>query len=420
MGANTRTILLVAATTGYQTRAFDEAARSLNVNLILATDRCHILDDPWGDRAIPVRFEDLEASIRSVVQQRVHVDGVIAVGDRPAEIAAGVARELDLRFHPPEAVKASRNKFLARERFRAAGLPVPLYFRLALGADPVEGAQAAPYPCVLKPLGLSGSRGVIRADNEVEFAAAFERIRRLLEVPDIRRLRDGENDFIQVESYIPGREFAVEGTVSAGVLHPIAIFDKPDPLEGPFFEETIYITPSRACAKTQKEILDATRLAIEALGLTDGPVHAEMRFNEAGVWMLEVAARPIGGLCAQCLRCGNGATLEEMLLRHAVGEDLTGYVRESCASAVMMIPVPSSGIYKSASGQDEAKRIDGIEDVIITAKEGQRIQMLPEGSSYLGFIFARAATPEEAEMSIWRAHAELRFEIAAELPVNTS
>jgi biotin carboxylase len=412
-----RTVLLIAATTGYQIRAFDDAARSLNVKLILATDRCHVLDDPWNDRAIPVRFEDLEAAAQAASSQIDRAGGIIAVGDRPAEIAALAARKLGLPFHPAEAVAACRNKFTARERFRTAGLLVPDYFRVPLDMEPPEAARSAQYPCVLKPLGLSASRGVIRADDETGFIAAFERIRRLLATPDIRRMRDEQDDFIQVERFIPGREFALEGLVTGGILKAIALFDKPDPLEGPFFEETIYVTPSRSPSPVQDAMIRTTQKAVAALGLTHGPVHAEMRFNEAGVWMLEVAARPIGGLCARCLRCSEGMSLEELVLRHALGEDVSPYVRESCASAVMMIPVPTSGMFVSASGMSEAKKVSGIDDVIITAKEGQRIETLPEGASYLGFIFARSEAPEEAEESLRQAHARLHFKIASELPV---
>ena len=409
-------LLLVAQTTGYQTRALADAAARLGVRARLATDRCHILDDPWVDAAIPVRFEAVRWSLRNIREQ-APFDGIAAVGDRPALLASYAARELDLRFSPPEAVAVTRNKFLTRKRFRAAGMLVPEFLSIPLEANPGEAAHSVPYPCVLKPLGLSASRGVIRADDEGSFIAAFERIRRLLAMPDIRRFRDSTDRCVQVEAFVPGREYALEGIVSGGRLHVLAIFDKPDPLDGPFFEETIYVTPSRAPAAAQQVLAAAAQQAVDALGLTWGPVHAEARVNGSGVWVLEAAARPIGGLCARVLRFQDGLTLEEVIVRHALGDDVSLVRREEQASGVMMIPIPAGGIYHQVDGLEQASAIPGVEEILITAKQGQELVPLPEGSSYLGFIFARRESPELLEMALRAAHARLRFEILAKLPV---
>src|ERR1035437_8793516 len=224
-------LLLFAATTGYQIRVFADAARRRGVDVPLATDRCHILDDPWGDRAIAVKFDQIAESLKAL--RGLRVDGVAAVGDRPAVLAAAAAEMLGVPFHPLAAPLACHDKFLSRELFQAAGMRVPAFFRANLSDDPVVLAARAPYPCVLKPLGLSASRGVIRANDAVEFVTEFRRIQKI-----------GERE-VQVESYIPGREFAVEGLITGGKLQLIAIFDKTDPLEGAFFEETIHGTPDR-------------------------------------------------------------------------------------------------------------------------------------------------------------------------------
>ena len=409
-------ILLFASTTGYQVREFDAAARRLGIDLALATDRCHVMEDPWGDRAIAVKFDRTAESLAAL--QGMSFDGVAAVGDVPAILAAEAAEMLGLPFHPPVAARACHDKFLARQLYKAAGLAVPRFFRVCLEDDPEAVAGRAPYPCVLKPVGLSASRGVIRANDRAEFGAAFTRIRGMLGAPE----------FVQVESYIAGLEFAVEGLVTAGEFHPLAIFDKPDPLEGPFFEETIYVTPSRQPAEVQRALVDTAARAIRALGLRHGPAHAELRYNKDSAWILEVAARPIGGLCARALRFG-GVTLEEAILRHALGGDKcrfpgganpalwdTGTCPQPVmASGVMMIPIPKGGVYQSVEGIDAAKAVAAIEDVVITAQEGQRLVPLPEGASYLGFIFARAETPEEVERALRHSHAELRFHIATAL-----
>ena len=400
-------LLLFAATTGYQIRVFAEAARRLDVELTLATDRCHVLDDPWGDRAIPVRFGDVPGSLEVLRGRRF--DAVAAVGDAPAVLAAEVASALGIPFHPPAAVRACHDKYLAHQLFQAAGLPVPQFFRVALADAPDAAALRAPYPCVLKPLSLSASRGVIRANDPDEFRAAFARIKTLL-------AREQQSQYLQVEAYIPGREFAVEGIVTRGAPRILAIFDKPDPLEGPFFEETIYVTPSRESAAAQQSMRETVERAVRALGLYHGPFHAELRFNESGIWMVEVAARPIGGLCSKALRFGAGLPLEELVLRHAIGEDIAALQPADAASGVMMIPIPRAGVYEDVAGLAEARAVDGVDDVIVTAKVGQMLTPLPEGASYLGFIFARGADPAEVETALRRAHAKLTFRIATALP----
>jgi len=399
-------LVLFAATTGYQIRVFADAARRLGVDLTLATDRCHVLEDPWGDHAIPVRFGDVAASLENLRGRQF--DAVAAVGDEPAVLAAEAARELGIPFHPPAAVRACHDKHAARQLFAAAGLPVPQFFRVPLRSAPADAARSAPYPCVLKPLSLSASRGVIRAGSPNEFVAAFGRIKRMLGA--------AADEYLQVESYIPGREFAVEGIVTHGAVRVLAIFDKPDPLEGPFFEETIYATPSRESGARQAAVRQAVERAVRALGLDHGPFHAELRFNESGAWMLEVAARPIGGLCSKALRFGDGMPLEELLVRHAIGEDVSGLRLADGASGVMMIPIPRGGVYEDVTGLDGARAIEGVDDVIVTAKPGQMLLPLPEGGSYLGFIFARGADPETVERALRRAHAKLSFRIATALP----
>jgi hypothetical protein len=395
-------VLLVAATTGYQVREFAEAARALDVELVLATDRCHILENPWGDNAAPVRFEDPEPGIEALAA-RGPFDGILAVGDQPACVAAQAAERLGLRFHPAEAARAAANKLLSRERFRAARMLVPEFRRMT----PADAAIAdVRFPCVLKPLDSSASRGVIRANDREELIAAAARI---------ARMQDGD---LIVEDYIPGREFALEGVVTAGSLQTLAIFDKPDPLEGPYFEETIYLTPSREPEHIQRQIRETAQAAVAALGLTDGPVHAEMRVNDQGVWMLEAAARPIGGLCARVLRfAAPFCKLEQLLLRLALGEDVSRAVLAPGSHGVMMIPIPSAGVYRGVQGLEDARQVTGVEDIVITAKEGQELLPLPEGSTYLGFLFFRDGSADLVLDGLRQVHEHLKFLFSAVLPV---
>jgi hypothetical protein len=333
-----------------------------------------------------------------------------------------------------------------REVFRDAGLKTPWFRVISFDPLPEPAFLGISYPCVLKPLSLSASRGVIRANDREEFVAASERIRRLLRSPAVRSTREANLDRILVEGYIPGTEVALEGLLSDGVLRTLAIFDKPDPLEGPYFEETIYTTPSRLTESMQYAIRKCAEECARAIGLTHGPVHAEFRVNVEGaesaeaagsaeaakseaVWPLEIAARPIGGLCARSLqfvpqsvenegldeRANIG--LEELLLRHALNLPGSDWVRERQASGVMMIPVPSSGILERVEGEETARAIPGITELIITARLHDYIEAWPEGSSYLGFLFAKAETPEGVEKALRCAHAELRFTLTPRLPV---
>lgn len=419
-------LLLFAGKLGYQTRSLDEAARKLGVDVVFVTDRCHQLDDPWNDRAIAVHFEAPDgaafAVLESVRGSGQAVDGILAFGDRPAITAAYVARGLGLAYNHPAAVEACRSKLRMREVFRDAGLRGPWFRTVALQPAPEPALLGISYPCVLKPMSLSASQGVIRAKTRDEFVAAADRIRKLLASPEILATREPNLDQVIVEGYIPGKEVAVEGLLTDGQLRILAIFDKPDPLEGPFFEETIYVTPSRLAQSELKAVEGCAIDVVRALGLSHGPVHAEFRVNEQGVWPLEVAPRPIGGLCARALQFqsaerGERIGLEELLLCHAVDLPGSDWPREPEASGVMMIPVPQSGILQSVDGEEVARGVPGITEVQITARLHDYIAAWPEGSSYLGFLFARAGNPEEAESALRAAHAKLQFTIAPRLVV---
>ena len=336
--------------------------------------------------------------------------------------AAYAARGLGVLHNHPTSVEACRNKFRMREVFREAGLPVPWFRSVPLKAIPEPALLEIQYPCVLKPISLSASQGVIRASTREEFLAGAARLKHLLESAEIQATREANLDRMIVEGYLPGREVAVEGLLTGGELRVLAIFDKPDPLEGPYFEESIYVTPSRLAEAEQASITKSFAEATRALGLMNGPVHGEFRLNEQGVWPIEVAARPIGGLCARALRFVIDGSpepigLEELLLRHAL--DLPGRegLREEPASGVLMIPVPAGGILEKIEGIEEARRVKGVTGLEITARLHDYIAAWPEGSSYLGFLFARGGKPEEVEVALREGHSRLKFSIGPRLAV---
>ncbi len=417
-------VLLLSATTGYQLRSFADAADRVGVDLVYATDRCHQLDDPWRDRAIAVRFHEEGRSLDLIAAEarRAPFQAVLAVGDRPTVLAARAAERLGLPGNSPDGAAASGNKRETRVRCAAAGLRVPWHVIVPIATPGTDVARdpRVNFPCVVKPLGLSGSRGVIRADTPEALARAVDRVRALLERPDVRAARTGLEDSLLVEGFIPGHEYAVEGVLTSGSLQVFAIFDKPDPLDGPFFEETIYVTPPLLEASARDAIGATIARAAAAIGLSHGPIHAELRVDPSGPAVLEIAPRPIGGLCSKVVRFADGASLEDVLLRHALGEDVSGVCRESSAAAVMMIPIPRRGVLKRVDGEADARALEGIEDVRITAKSGQLLEPLPEAGSYLGFIFARGSTPRAAESAVREAHTRLSFTIDAPIDVITT
>ena len=413
-------LLLLASKMGYQTRGFAEAAKRLGIGVVIGSDRCHQLDDPWSDGAIPLHFEQPEqaaARLAEAVRER-GVRSILALGDGQTVTAAYAARMLGLRYNSPESVENCRSKLRQREVLRKAGLPVPGFFAFSL-EDPLPYVLGrVRFPCVVKPLRLAASQGVIRANNAAEFRAAVERITRLLKSPELQVTRETELDRLLVEDFIPGREVALEGLITQGNLRALALFDKPDPLDGPYFEESIYVTPSRLPQRQQKEIFECAAKVAKALGLTEGPIHAEFRLNSGGPWVLEMAPRPIGGLCSRSLRFGRQRMfLEELLVRHALNLPGTDIERESLAAGVMMIPVPSSGVLESVEGVDRATAVRGVDDVQITARAHDYIAAWPEGSTYLGFIFARAEKPADVEAALRKAHRELHFTITPRLQV---
>ncbi|HET8839896.1 MAG TPA: ATP-grasp domain-containing protein, partial [Ktedonobacteraceae bacterium] len=360
-------------------------------------------------------FNDPIASQHTVVEyaQEHPLAAILSVDDSASELAARASAALGLSHNSPHSAEAARDKLLMRNLMSQGGAPCPIFRPFRLNEEPQRIAEQVNYPCVLKPLRLSGSRGVIRANDRSEFLAAFARLKRLL-------LSEGNSEYetsILVEDFLPGCEVALEGVLTSGHLKVLALFDKPDPLDGPFFEETIYVTPSRLSEQVQAEITRCVATAAAALGLREGPVHAELRVNEHGPWMLEIAGRSIGGLCSTILEFGAGMCLEELILRHAIGEEISNIQREQQAAGVMMIPIPAAGLLKRVSGVEEAQRVPLITGIEITARLNYSLVPLPEGASYLGFIFARGSTPAAVEAAIRQAHSLLHFEIRPELPM---
>jgi biotin carboxylase len=419
-------LLLLVPTTSYRLDDFRAAAKRLGVPLVVGSDRCHRIEETFGADESLLSL-DYRRPARAAVQiaraaKERPIRGIVAASDPTAVIAALAGERLGLRRNPPVAARRAANKHALRLAFAEAGVPQPAFALHALDADPEAVAATTPYPCVLKPLLFSASRGVIRADDPAGFVAAWRRIERLLHHTRFeRRAREeGEARQLLVERFVPGPEVAVEGLLREGRLETLAFFDKPDPLDGPFFEETLYVTPSRHPEALQAAAIARVADACRALGLAEGPIHAELRLSPEGPVVLEVAARSIGGLCSRTLRFGAGVSLEEVLVAHAMGLPLASLRREQQAAGVMMLPISRAGILHGVGGREDARAVPGVEDVVVTVPEGREVVPLPEGDSYLGFLFARAERPDEVEGALREAHRRLRVDIRAPLAVVSS
>jgi biotin carboxylase len=432
-------IALVMHTTSYGAPGFVNACRRAGAEVTIASDRCHVLDGAWrwpADSLI-IDFGDPEGAAEIIVGAARNAGSALRAvlpvgGELPARVAALAARRLGLVANPPGAMMAASNKLAMRTRLQAAhanqpeqpDLRQPSFVSVARGADPREVAELVRspggpgFPCVVKPLMLSGSRGVIRADDLATLAAALARVSRLLADPAVRHVDPEAAERILVESFIPGREVAVEALLTGGALDVLAIFDKPDPLDGPIFEETIYVTPSRLPRQEQLRIARATVAATRALGLETGAVHAELRLDGGAPVVIEVAARPIGGLCARSLRFEGELTLEDVVVRHALGE-MKRPARDGRASGVMMIPIPARepAVLRSVGGLGDARVVPDVDDLVISVRPGETIVPLPDGASYLGFIFASADTPAAVETALRNAAGRLSFDLALLVPV---
>jgi formate-dependent phosphoribosylglycinamide formyltransferase (GAR transformylase) len=407
-------LLLLTTSNSYRSRAFITVAGELGVEIVRGVNIPKPLAELYGIR-LALDFSQPDEAVAEIVEaaQDEPFDAILAVDDTGTLLAARASAALGLPHNEPRAAEAARNKYRMRQLLSAGGIPCP-WFRCFSGDEELATIAATlPYPVVVKPLLLSGSRGVIRANDSEEFLHAVERLKQLL-----RRMGGtGEGGSILVESYLPGGEVALEGLLLEGELRVLALFDKPDPLIGPYFEETIYVTPSRLPDGLQRAIAERTQEAAAALGLVTGPVHAELRYNEEGVWLIEIAGRSIGGLCGSILEFGTDVCLEEVIVRQAVGLPLPPLEREGGAAGVMMIPIPKRGILRAVSGLEAAEQVANITGIDITAPLDYPLLPLPEGESYLGFIFSRASTPDGVEAALREAHALLSFEIEDEIPI---
>jgi biotin carboxylase len=393
-----------------------QAARAMGVDVLLASEGKHSVISDYAE-GLHIDFRQPAEALQhilSAARQRPFA-AILGTDDSTTMLAAAASQQLGLAHNDPKSVELTQRKDLARACLWADQVPVPGHRQLDLHADIQAQVAGFDFPAVVKPVALSGSRGVIRVDSVTELTQACRRIESILQGE--QQLNADSRRFVLLEEYIAGDEVAVEGLLVNGELQILTIFDKPEPLEGPFFEESYYISPSRLALAVQEDLQQTIQRACQAYGLTEGPIHAECRINDKGVWILEVAARTIGGMCGRLLSLGIGQSLESLVIQHALGLPVKIKTQQP-AAGVLMIPIPRSGVFKRVEGILKAQRIEGVDEVNIQVPSGHPIQTLPEGSSYLGFIFAQGETPAQVEAALRQAHACLHIVIDPLLPVS--
>ncbi len=397
-------LLLIAHPNSYRIAPYIKAANRMGVNVTVASEGKHSLISEIAS-GLHITFDQPRQTVATILQahKQTPFSGILGSDDHTVELAAMVAELLQLPHNSPRAAFCSQRKDIARAELALSACPVPLHCLIDLQQPLQKQMAGLPWPCVIKPLNMSASRGVIRADNEAAFMAACQRIKPIIQ--------ENQHDFtrhhVLVEEYIDGVEIAFEGYLHNAQLHPITIFDKPEPLIGPFFEETIYVTPSRLEADLQAKILQRVQQACDAYGLTTGAVHAECRIDERDIWILEVASRTIGGDCARMLDNKN-FSIEELAISLAIDAPIKAELPDQ-ARGVMMIPIKEKGLLKRVEGLLAARDVPHIDQVEMIIPPGHEMIPLPEGNQYSGYIFASGQTPEQVTAAIKQAYAKLKF-----------
>ena len=402
-------LLLIAPPNSYRTVAYLDSARQQGVDVLVASEgKYSLVSEIAAGLHVDLSSPDALNTLLEAARDRPF-SGVVATDDATVELGSRIAQSLNLPHNEPQAARISRYKHLSRQVLADAGVPVPDFHVVNLSMDIAGQCKGIRFPCVVKPLSLSASRGVIRADDREELLSACARVHDIISREEIHDAYSGSH--VLVEGYAGGPEVALEGLLHHGELEVLAIFDKPEPLEGPFFEETYYVTPSRHSEALQQQIMETVKAACVGMGLREGAVHAEVRLSDTGCVIIEVASRTIGGECARLLTFGTGYTLEDLVIAHAVGRSLA-FEPASAAAGVLMIPIREAGILRRIEGITAARAVPGIEDILVSIRDGYELVPLPEGSSYLGFMFASAPTPERVEAALRSAHSKLKIVVA--------
>lgn len=398
-------LLLIAPANSYRIAPYLKAALNLGLKVLVASNSKYSLV-PEIALGVTVDFNN-QSEAQSLILKAIkdlRIQCVLATDDSCVSLSSHIAQHLGLAHNQPSATKLTSRKDLARKATQIAGRNTPEFNIINLH-QASQFSRSINYPVVIKPLNLSASKGVIRANDPEQFIAACLTINTILSRSNVTGF---ERDNVLVETYLEGPEFAIDGILIDGDFHLLAIFDKPEPLTGPYFEETYYLTPSQLTQSHQAALIEEVARSCDAYNLKQGPIHAEARITKNGIFLIELAARTIGGQCGQLIEFSLQQKLEEVIIRGLCGEP-PNLPPKPTPAGVLMIPVETAGILKRVEGLTAAMQVEFIQDIEIHIQEGYELLPLPEGSSYLGFIFAQAPTQGQAFNALKKAHQMLRF-----------
>ena len=387
-----------------------DAATKLDLKVLVITDKSQVFSEYYPEKVITMNFEHWEEGLENIREwsERYDLKAVIGVDEESIILAAKLSESLCIEHNSLESVKLTKNKYLMRRELKKSGLKSPWFKRFSIDEKPKDIFTELRLPCVLKPTFLSASQGVLRVNSFKDFVKGFELLSDLLTEMKVKKRGGDQVKWILVEEYIPGKEVSIEGIVNEGKLKDLAIFDKPEPLEGPIFQETILITPSILDEHLEFSLLETAQIALKALGIRKGPVHIELRINDKGNYILECAARSIGGLCSKVLEFKGGMSLEELILRSALGRNVEKTQLIDKAKGVMMMPTEKRGILREIHGIKAALAVKGITDVQITIKPGEMLEPLPKGDRYLGFLFAEGKDQDTVKIALQEAWLKIK------------
>tara|TARA_B100000029_G_C17545474_1_gene948295 strand:+ start:143 stop:1390 length:1248 start_codon:yes stop_codon:yes gene_type:complete len=411
-------ILLLTDHASYRIATYIDACARLDVDVIIASEgRSSLVPDLASGVSLDPNNYSKSLETLSVLYESEPFSGIVATDDSVVRLAAAVGDRFNLPTSDPVAVEQAQRKDSSRVAQRDAGLRVPNFQSVRLDKSSeiqVQRLNSVTYPCVAKPVTLSASRGVIRANNEIELLAAFSRISAIIESAGPEH-----PPVCLVEDYIEGKEYVVEGLINRGEWETIGLIEKPALMEGPFFEETIYLSPAEIPDSLAALLTETVENACRKLNITHGPIHAECRVNDDGAWLIELGLRTIGGRCSRIVDAHNFYKLEELVVLNALGIKPIVKKQDSI-SGVMMIPVATQGILRRVEGLEKARAISFITGVEIDIRPGEQLVPWPEGFRYPGFIFARGDEPSKVEGALWSAFRCLTFVVAPNLPVTVA
>ena len=381
-------LLLVIPENSYKSNDFVVAAEKLGIDFLIITDSEQV-SSKFSDTVIINKF-DAELN-KNNLKKLKDVTHVLPVDHSALKFSGYLVDLLEVKGNKLESINLSMNKYESRKIFNSL-LDIKVNNEIIKNIDDVNTFINKNGTSVLKPIYGTASKSVLKINNVEKNKEQIEKL-----------MQDCFDQDLVIEEYIDGKEYALEGTIINSELKKIVIFDKPVEYKHPYFEESIYITPSELSSEAEKRVVSIVDKACKKIGLEDGPVHVEFKINENQIFIIEINPRMIGGLCSRCLSFGLfKVSLEEIILHAFMNNELKNIELLNNYVGVLMIPTPKSGKFISIN-KEELEKIPNISNVEITVPEGSDLLEPPYGDKYLGFAFSQGIDKKTVNESLLTA-----------------